>query len=62
MSKHPNSTEIIREQQEQKVKNFTSDYWTLCERYSLQIVQSPLSIQDYKKPEPPPAETQHVAS
>ena len=56
------NTEDIRLQEEQKVKNFTSDYYTLCEKYGLQIVQSPLSIAQYIKPTPPPAEEKHVAS
>jgi len=48
MSKHLSSTDIIKEQQEQNVKNFTSDYYELCAKYKLQIVQSPLSIVDYQ--------------
>lgn len=56
------SNQIVKEVQEQKVKNFTSDYYQLCERYGLQIVQSPLSIADYIKPEPQKDETPKVAS
>ena len=51
------STEDVRVQQEQKVKDFTTEYYALCEKYHLQIVQSPLSIVDYVKPEPTINET-----
>jgi hypothetical protein len=61
-NKHPSSTEIIKQQQEQKVKNFTSDYYTLCSKYKLQIVQSPLSIADYIPPEEVKNEEPKVAS
>ena len=62
MSSKYSSTKEIKDAQDQKVKNFTSDYYTLCEKYGMQIVQSPLSIADYVKPTPPPAEEKHVAS
>lgn len=62
MSSKYSSTEEVKKAQEQKVKNFTSDYYTLCEKYGMQIVQSPLSIADYKKPEPPKNEEPKVAS
>jgi len=62
MSSKYSSTDEVKKAQEQKVKNFTSDYYTLCEKYGMQIVQSPLSIEDYVKPTPPPTEEKHVAS
>ena len=52
MTKHLSGTELIQAEQKQKAENFASDYWTLCEKYGLQIVQSPLALGEYKKPEP----------
>ena len=60
-SKHPSSTELVKEAQQKKIDAFASEYYALCEKHGLQIVQSPLSVQDYKKPEPIPNENK-VAS
>ena len=62
MSKHLNSTELIREAEQKKVQAFTDDYYAICEKHGMQIVQSPLALGEYKKPIPQTNETPKVAS
>ena len=61
MSKHLNSTELIKEAEQKKVQAFTDDYYAICAKHGMQIVQSPLALGEYK-PKPPTAEEKHVAS
>ena len=62
MSKHLNSTELIKEAEQKKVQAFTDDYYAICAKHGMQIVQSPLALGDYKKPEPPKNETPNQPS
>jgi hypothetical protein len=54
MSSKYSSTKEVKDAQEAKVEAFTDDYYAICAKHGMQIVQSPLALGEYKKPEPPP--------
>ena len=62
MSSKYSSTDEVKKAEQKKVQAFTDDYYAICAKHGIQIVQSPLSLGEYKKPEPQKNEEPKVAS